>query len=142
LKRQAQGHLPLKPFAKKVFDGGAVLCYSCCVGLVFSMGDYIYQEKYIWDTEKAVLNLKNHHISFEAAALVFDDPFMFEVYDFVNSTIEDRYNATGEVIGVVNKSLITVSVTYRGDLIRIFSARDADSAERGEYRERLKAYFG
>jgi uncharacterized DUF497 family protein len=29
------------------------------------MGDYIYQEKYIWDTEKAVLNLKNHHISFE-----------------------------------------------------------------------------
>jgi len=73
--------------------------------------------------------------------LVFDDPFHTEEFDEENSSIEERFNVTGSVTGLINNTLITVSIVYRGDLIRIFSARDADSAEVRDYYDQFQEYL-
>ncbi|GHV85088.1 hypothetical protein AGMMS50230_06960 [Spirochaetia bacterium] len=56
--------------------------------------------------------------------------------------MEDRFNITGSITGLVNGSFITVSVTYRDDLIRIFSARNAISEEIRGYYEILESIIG
>jgi uncharacterized DUF497 family protein len=73
--------------------------------------------------------------------LVFDDPFHVEEFDEENSIVEERFNITGSVTGLINNALVTVSVVYRGDLIRIFSARNADSAEVRDYYEQFQEYI-
>ena len=73
--------------------------------------------------------------------MVFDDPFHTEEFDEENSSIEERFNVTGSVTGLINNTLITVSIVYRGDLIRIFSARDADSAEVRDYYDQFQEYL-
>ena len=80
-------------------------------------------------------------MSFETASLVFDDPFHTEEFDEENSTMEERFNITGSVTGLINNTLVTVSVVYRGDLIRIFSARDADVMEAKDYYEQFQIYL-
>lgn len=87
------------------------------------------------------MNQRKHHLSFETASLVFNDSFHTEVFDEENSTVEERYNITGSVTGLINNALITVSVVYRGDLIRIFSARKADTLEVRDYYEQFQEYL-
>ena len=82
---------------------------------------------------------KNHHISFENAAAVFEDPFSVEEYDEANSVYEDRYNLTGFL---KDWHYITVSFTMRDNLIRILSAREADGEEEGAYDDNVRIYFG
>ena len=72
------------------------------------------------------------------ATEVFDDPFFIEEYDEENSEEEDRYNIVGFMKGIY----ITVSFTLRNDLIRIFSARKADSEEEEAYDENIRRYIG
>jgi len=103
--------------------------------------DVIYRNRYVWYRYKNDLNQRKHHLSFETASLVFDDPFHIEVFDEDNSIIEERFNVTGSVTGLINNSLVTVSVVYRGDLIRIFSARDADFIEVRDYYEQFQEYL-
>jgi len=103
--------------------------------------DVIYKNRYVWDRYKNDLNQRKHHLSFETASLVFDDPFHIEEFDEENSVVEERFNVTGSVTGLVNNTLVTVSVVYRGDLIRIFSARDADTLEVRDYYEQLQGYL-
>jgi uncharacterized DUF497 family protein len=108
---------------------------------MISPDDEIYKNRYIWNRYKNDLNKRKHHLSFETASLVFDDPFHVEEFDEENSIIEERFNVTGSVTGLINNTLITVSVVYRGDLIRIFSARDADSEEVKDYYEQFQEYL-
>jgi uncharacterized DUF497 family protein len=68
--------------------------------------------------------------------------FLLEEFDKENSVTEERFNVTGSVTGLINNTLITVSVVYRGDLIRIFSARDASPSEVIDYYEQFQEYFG
>ncbi|WP_461247349.1 BrnT family toxin [Treponema sp. R6D11] len=103
--------------------------------------DVIYKNRYVWDRYKNDLNQRKHHLSFETASLVFDDPFYIEEFDEENSVAEERFNVTGSVTGLINNALVTVSVVYRGDLIRIFSARDADTLEVRDYYEQLQGYL-
>jgi len=103
--------------------------------------DEIYKNRYVWNRHKNDLNKRKHHLSFETASLVFDDPFHVEEFDEENSVVEERFNVTGSVTGLINNALVTVSVVYRGDLIRIFSARDADSTEVMDYYEQLQEYL-
>ncbi|GHT57614.1 hypothetical protein FACS1894109_10170 [Spirochaetia bacterium] len=103
--------------------------------------DVLYKGRYVWDRRKNEVNKKKHRISFEIAVDVFDDPFYYEVYDKRNSVNEDRYNVTGEVTGLVNGKFITVSVTYRNGLIRIFSARKADAMMVRSYYEVVESNF-
>jgi uncharacterized DUF497 family protein len=102
----------------------------------------VYRDRYIWNSEKNELNQKKHGISFEEAAGVFDDPFSYEVFDVDNSLYEDRYKVTGTITGFINGRFVTVSVTYRDELIRIFSARDAAPAEIEEYNDGIRSIFG
>ena len=57
--------------------------------------DVVYEDKFIWNRSKNELNKRRHKISFETASLVFNDPLAMVVYDFANSTNEDRYRLTG-----------------------------------------------
>ncbi|MDR1909490.1 MAG: BrnT family toxin [Spirochaetaceae bacterium] len=105
------------------------------------MGDVVYKDKFIWDAQKAELNLKKHRVRFETAAAVFSDPFLIEEYDRENSTSEDRFNVTGSVTGLASHVLVTVSVTYRGGFIRVFSARRAEAVEAGDYYDQFRQYL-
>ena len=67
--------------------------------------------------------------------------FFIEEFDEENSIVEERFNITGSVTGLVNNTLVTVSVVYRGDLIRIFSARTASSTEVRDYYEQFQKYL-
>jgi uncharacterized DUF497 family protein len=104
--------------------------------------DIIYKNRYVWGRHKNDLNKRKHRISFETASLVFDDPFHNEVFDDKNSITEERFNVTGSITGLINNVLVTVSVVYRGDLIRLFSAREADIKEVQDYYEQLQEYLG
>ena len=88
--------------------------------LMLSPDDVIYRNRYVWNRYKNELNQNKHHLSFETASLVFNDPFHVEEFDEGNSITEERFNVTGSVTGLINNTLVTVSIVYRGDLIRIF----------------------
>lgn len=81
-----------------------------------------------WDEEKNQLNIKKHGISFEAAALVFNDEHYIELFDEDHSVDEDRYIA----IGLVDEVLFVVH-TMRKETIRLISARLATKQERSFY---------
>ena len=79
-----------------------------------------------WDDDKNRLNIEQHGISFEDAALVFDGPVTTL---FSPRFGEDRWVATGQV----DQLVITVVYTERGDHRRLISARRARRKERDEY---------
>ncbi len=89
-----------------------------------------------WDEEKAALNLQKHGISFEDAALVFNDEYRIEYYDAVHSADEDRYNTIGKV-----GEILFVVYTERKAFTRIISARIATPAERRMYYDRKVFYY-
>ena len=103
--------------------------------------DVIYKNRYVWNRFKNDMNQRKHHLSFETASLAFDDPFHIEEFDLENSITEERFNITGSVTGLINNALVTVSIIYRGDLIRIFSARDASPMEVEDYYEQFQEYL-
>ena len=83
-----------------------------------------------WDAYKAEDNQFKHHVSFEEATEVFDDPIMLILDDEWHSGDEDRFIA----VGVTQAArLLVVVYTMRGDTIRIISARDAMARERRRY---------
>ena len=82
-----------------------------------------------WDENKNLSNIEKHGISFQTASQVFKDENRIEIYDYVNSTInEDRFRA----IGLVDDVLFVV-FTERKNAIRIISARRATPKERRAY---------
>jgi uncharacterized protein len=86
-----------------------------------------------WDQNKAETNLRKHRISFEDAARVFLDANRIETLDGREIYGEDRW----KTVGLVEPALLAVIYTIRGsdDVIRIISARKADSYERAKYSE-------
>jgi uncharacterized DUF497 family protein len=86
---------------------------------------------YQWDPEKAKSNRKKHGVSFADAVAVFSDEFALTVED--ESSEEQRFVTMGmDVVG----RLILVVYTWRGNNIRLISARKATAGERKEYKER------
>ena len=82
-----------------------------------------------WDPVKARINLKQHRIGFPDAEVALFDPLAM--------TREDD-DAEGErrfvTIGTdANGRVVVVVYTYRGENIRIISARKATAAERRGY---------
>jgi uncharacterized DUF497 family protein len=100
--------------------------------------DVVYKNRFIWNRLKAEANQRKYGVTFEKAAEAFDDPFFIEEYDEENSVYEDRYNITS----FLNGMYITVSFTFRDNLKRIFSAREADIEEEGAYDENIRRYIG
>ena len=90
-----------------------------------------------WDERKNLRNRAKHGVSFEAAALVFEDPRAVGVLD-QDEEGEERWKTVGMPAGVV---LLLVVHTHREEggeeYIRIISARKATPRERKIYEEDL-----
>ena len=89
-----------------------------------------------WDQAKNRSNQKKHGVSFEAATLVFDDPFHLSRLGRVIDG-EERWHAIGRAGGAL---LLLVVHTWKEQPsgepdIRIISARRADKQERELYEE-------
>ena len=80
-----------------------------------------------WDDRKAAQNLAKHHVDFKDASHVFFDPNRIDDEDLMPD--EDRYR----VIGMVNGRILFVVYTWRGNRIRLISARKATRYEREQY---------
>jgi len=91
--------------------------------------------RFVWDEEKSRSNRTKHQVSFETAALVFEDPFAISVQDRVVEG-EQRWQTLGRLGGAV---VLLVAHTYEEEdgeeVIRIISARKATPCERMFYEQ-------
>jgi uncharacterized DUF497 family protein len=102
----------------------------------------IYIVRYEWDEEKKRRNQRKHGgISFELAALVFEDERCLIGLDRVDTAGEQRWHAIGAVhIEPEVAAVLLVGHAYREnchgeEVIRILSARRAEKREVRRYRE-------
>jgi uncharacterized protein len=92
--------------------------------------------KFEWDAAKAASNLAKHGVSFQTAVRVFADPHLCMAQDrFENG--EHRWQSIGMVEGHL---VLLVAHTVGedetgGEIIRIISARRAESKERKRYEQ-------
>jgi len=85
------------------------------------------------DPRKAAANRKNHEgVTFEEAKTVFDDAANLTMSDFESDPEEDRFVMVGMS---VRARVLVVVYTYRGEKVRIISARKATANEQKEYSE-------
>ena len=83
---------------------------------------------YQWDKEKAKANLLKHGVSFADAATVFSDDSAMTIED--DDPDEQRLVTIGmDAFGRV----LVVVYTWRGEDIRVISARKATARERRHY---------
>ncbi len=90
---------------------------------------------FVWDREKAQLNVKNHGIDFEEACEVFFDPFY--VCEDASRHHERRWGLTG--YSESDRMLYVVATERDADAWRIISARKATNKEKRHY-EKINAY--
>lgn len=82
--------------------------------------------------QKSLKNQAKHKISFDEAETIFDDPCFIVLADDTHSFDELRYLIIGES---VQRRVLLVAYTERGDSTRIISAREATPREREYYEE-------
>ncbi|NDJ19750.1 BrnT family toxin [Myxacorys almedinensis] len=83
-----------------------------------------------WDNGKAATNFNKHGIDFADAVLVFADDLAITVND--ERFDEERFITIGmDALG----RILVVVYTWRGDEIRLISARTATRSERKQYEE-------
>jgi uncharacterized DUF497 family protein len=81
-----------------------------------------------WDRRKAISNLKTHGVDLADAVTVFDDDLAVTMPD--EHPEEQRFITLGmDALGRV----LVVVYSWRGDRIRIISARKATPRERRQY---------
>ena len=91
--------------------------------------------KFEWNPEKADDNFRKHGVQFSTEAEgVFSDDLAITITDDESDPSEQRFIAIG--MGAKARVLVVV-YTYRGDNIRIISARTAEQHEREEYGAQL-----
>ena len=88
-----------------------------------------------WDAEKAEQNLRKHGISFEEALTVLADPLSLTLPDPDHSAEEQRMLVLGR--STADRMLI-VSITERGEGVRLISARAMTPRERRSYERNLE----
>ena len=94
--------------------------------------------RFIWDENKNRQNLRKHDVRFETAVLVFDDPYAITQRDLTFED-EERWitvgaNGPGSILLVVH----TFYEEHDEEIIRVISARAAESHERRAYEEAHK----
>ncbi len=101
----------------------------------FSLNSYKMKKlTFDWDRDKALSNQKKHKVSFQEAQSVFYDQNARLIHDPEHSFSEDRYI----LLGISNSfRLLIVCHCYQknGQIIRLVSARLANSREHQEYQE-------
>ena len=81
-----------------------------------------------WDSEKAAANLRKHSVDFADAATVLNDELGLTVPE--GHADEDRFVTVGlDALG----RILVVAYMWRGDEIRLISARKATRSERRQY---------
>jgi uncharacterized protein len=91
--------------------------------------------KFVWDREKAAINLESHKVSFEEASTVFDDPLAVIFPDEDHSIDEEREIIVGH--SEQNRLLLVCFTEIAESVIRIFSARKPTPRERNDYEENI-----
>ncbi len=86
-----------------------------------------------WDPKKDMANRRKHRVSFEEAKSIFGDPCELMTSDPDHSGEEQRSISIGE--SKQGRLLLTV-YTQTGNVVRLISAREAESDEIAEYQER------
>jgi len=87
---------------------------------------------YQWDPKKADINKQKHGIDFADAVGVFEDEWSLTIKQEIIGG-EQRFATVGvDFLG----RIIVVVYTYRGNDIRLISARPATKAERNVYEQR------
>ena len=81
-----------------------------------------------WNESKAAINRRKHGIDFDDAVRIFYGPCLLRPSD---RDTEERWLAIGETEG----RIIAVAFTWRGDTLRIISARHARRNERRAYHQ-------
>jgi len=84
---------------------------------------------YQWDLDKAKVNRKKHGVDFADAVGVFEDTLALTIDD-PGSPEEPQWIILGADFG---GRLLVVVYTYRGEAIRLISARRATKKERDCY---------
>jgi uncharacterized DUF497 family protein len=84
-------------------------------------------DRFEWDPRKAALNRRKHGIDFADAVAVFQDERALTVKDEISAVDEQRMLTLGRD-GLAR--LLVVAYTWRGERIRLISARAAVPAER------------
>ncbi|MGA3263877.1 MAG: BrnT family toxin [Terracidiphilus sp.] len=82
-----------------------------------------------WDPAKAETNLRKHRVPFLKASEVFKDGNRLERPDASGDYDEERWI----VIGRVERTILSVVYTQRGQRIRLISARRATRNEQRTY---------
>ena len=88
----------------------------------------------VWDPDKAEANLEKHGVRFSDAELVLYDPHAVTVEDSAAQG-EQRHISIG--LDAVGRILVVV-YTYRGENVRLISARPATQRERRQYEEGIR----
>jgi len=86
-----------------------------------------------WDLRTAGANRREHGVEFADATAVFEDEEALTVTDGITAVDEQRYLTLGrDTLG----RLLVVGYAWRGERIRVLSARRATVAERRQHRGR------
>jgi uncharacterized DUF497 family protein len=85
-----------------------------------------------WDVRKAEANFRKHGVWFSESLPVFEDDEAITITDDDSDPHEVRFVSMG--MGAKERVLVVV-YCYRGESIRIISARVAESQERSQYEE-------
>lgn len=92
---------------------------------------------FTWDENKNRRNLAKHKVSFETAALVFEDPHALTRFDRISDG-EERWQTMGVAGGVALLLVAHLDYEENGEMVvRIISARRATRHERKSYEEGL-----
>jgi uncharacterized DUF497 family protein len=90
---------------------------------------------YEWDPAKARANFEKHGIHFADAATTLEDDFALTVRDPFSED-EERWITLGKDAA---GRLLVVVYTWRGDHVRLISARLATPREKSQYEEHHEA---
>jgi uncharacterized DUF497 family protein len=88
-----------------------------------------------WDPAKAASNVQKHGVSFSDAEPVFYDEFALSMSDSFSVKEERFVVVRADALGRV----LTIAYTYRGETIRLISARSATKSERSEYEKGIRS---
>lgn len=83
-----------------------------------------------WDADKDRINREKHHIAFDDAKSLFDEPHL-------RLRCPDHGELRWIALGPVDGRLIAVIYTARENRIRLISARATRKSEREIYQERI-----
>lgn len=81
-------------------------------------------DEFEWDENKNRSNIRKHDVSFEDVLAIWNDPMLAIVH--LASSPEDRWAAIGQA---GKDDYLTAIITYRGEKVRIISARQSTKRE-------------